>query len=88
MPFSISSFAASSGDKEGSGCDLEVLAVKPRFWGGRERRTCSTESRARSARTLTVLMMSSRRDWRDLVCGQEEVVKEETHDWRVAEVLC
>lgn len=37
--------------------------AKPSLWGGIERRRRSTESRARSARTLTVLMMSSRRDW-------------------------
>ncbi len=38
-------------------------STKPSLWGSRERRRRSTESRARSARTLTVLMMSSRRDW-------------------------
>ena len=37
--------------------------LKPRFWGGMLRSRRSTESRARSARTLMVLMMSSRRDW-------------------------
>lgn len=61
VPVSISSLAASSG----GGCDFEEVdfgAVNPRFWGGMERRRRSTESRARSARTLTVLMMSSRRD--------------------------
>lgn len=66
MPFSISSLAASSGDRFGfvSDDDCFGFLAKPSLWGGMERRRRSTESSARSARTLTVLMMSSRRDWK------------------------
>lgn len=90
VPVSISSLAASSGVRGASAGveDFVVgLEVKPRLWGGRERRTCSTESRARSARTLTVLIMSSRRDLA-VSLRNGWVWKMETYDWRVAKVLC
>lgn len=67
MPCSISSLAASSGGRAGVPSFEACLLEKPNDCGGMERRRRSTESRARSARTLTVLMMSSRRDWEALV---------------------
>ena len=61
VPLSISNLAASVAVV---GVEEEGLeSRKPRDFGGWERRNCSIDFRALSARMLIVLMMSSRRDW-------------------------
>ena len=90
VPFSISSLAASSGEgAPSSSRPFGFFEEKPSFCGGMERRRRSTESMARSERTLTVLMMSSRRALR--FAGVSDAgVKEgnsDTYDGRIAEML-
>lgn len=88
VPLSISNFAASAAvvaSPEGEG----FASRKPRDLGGWERRNCSIDLRADSARMFIVLMMSSRRDcgWWS-ACGGSWGVLRETYDGGVAEVLC
>lgn len=102
VPCSISRLAASSGlcccdgGSLGSapGAPRFLEGPKPRFCAGSLVRAVSTAARARSARTLTALMMSSRRDFffssllvapvRDI---PSSVLARETYHWRVAKVL-
>lgn len=61
VPLSISNFAASAAvvaSPAGEGFESR----KPRDLGGWERRNCSIDFRADSARMFMVLIMSSRRD--------------------------
>ena len=58
VPLSISNLAASAALVGGSAFESR----KPRDLGGCERRNCSIDFRALSARMFIVLMMSSRRD--------------------------
>lgn len=60
VPLSISNFAASAAVVGGL---EDLVSRKPRDFGGWERRNCSIDFKALSARMLIVLMMSSRRDW-------------------------
>ena len=104
VPCSISRLAAASGlccCDEGSlgsapGAPRFLEGPKPRFCAGSLVRAFSTAPRARSARTLTALMMSSRRDFFFFVfvsCAGPGngippfVLARETYHWRVVKVL-
>lgn len=69
VPLSISNLAASAALvwEEDEDEEEGLESRKPRDLGGWERRNCSIDFRALSARTFIVLMMSSRRDWKGLV---------------------
>lgn len=107
MPFSISCRARSSG-VGCAVVSSDVLSVvvflregleggvglKPRLAGGRVWRPFSTEPTARSARKLTLFIISSMRDYQGGCFVSWEVVMglrgggRRTYHWWVAEVLC